>query len=124
MFPPRSCRGQLSVQFCTNRVVTPITQRLADVLLLQAVRAYVAEHGADAAGWIGALSDKRIGGALTLMYGYVGHGWTVGELASAVAMSVRRSRCASGVWWAWLHSNICGAGGCSSPKMHVESPVR
>ena len=23
MFPPRSCRGRLSVQFCTNRVVTP-----------------------------------------------------------------------------------------------------
>jgi AraC-like DNA-binding protein len=50
-------------------------------------RACVAEHGASAAGWIGVLSDQRIGGALTLMHGDVGHRWIVGELASGVAMS-------------------------------------
>jgi hypothetical protein len=43
---------------------SPMTQRLDDMVLIQ-LRAYVAEHGASAAGWIGALSDLRIGGALT-----------------------------------------------------------
>jgi len=64
-----------------------MTQRLADILLIQALRAYVAEYGPSAAGWIGALSDTRVGGAITLMHGDIGHCWTVGELAAAVAMS-------------------------------------
>jgi hypothetical protein len=40
-------------------------QRLDDIVLIPALRAYVADHGASAAGWIGVLSDQRIGGALT-----------------------------------------------------------
>ncbi len=62
-------------------------QRLADILLIQALRAYVAEYGPRAAGWIGALSDSRIGGGIKLMHGDIGRCWTVGELAAAVAMS-------------------------------------
>jgi transcriptional regulator GlxA family with amidase domain len=64
-----------------------MTRRLADILLVQALRAYVAVHGADSAGWIGALNDRRIGAALNLMHGDVGHNWKVNELASAVGMS-------------------------------------
>jgi AraC-like DNA-binding protein len=64
-----------------------MTQRLDDIVLIRALRAYVAEHGASAAGWIGVLSDQRIGGALTLMHGDVGHRRIVGELAFGVAMS-------------------------------------
>ncbi len=64
-----------------------MTRRLADILLVQALRAYVAVHGADSAGWIGALNDRRIGAALNLMHGDVGHDWKVNELASAVGMS-------------------------------------
>jgi AraC-like DNA-binding protein len=66
---------------------TLMTRRLAEMLLLQAFRAYVAGHGAEAAGWIGALSDARVGRAIALMHENVGHGWTVAELASAVGMS-------------------------------------
>jgi len=64
-----------------------ITRRLADILLVQALRAYVAVHGTEGAGWIGALDDRRIGTALRLMHGDVGRGWTVGELAAAAGMS-------------------------------------
>jgi AraC-like DNA-binding protein len=64
-----------------------MTRRLADILLVQALRAYVAVHGTDSAGWIGALNDRRIGAALNLMHGDVGHRWKISELASAVGMS-------------------------------------
>ena len=64
-----------------------MTHRLADVLLVQALRAYVGLRGQDSAGWIGALTDERIGGALRLMHGDVGRRWTVDELARAVGMS-------------------------------------
>ena len=66
---------------------TLMTQRLADIMLVQALRAYVSEYGAGAAGWLGALSDRQIGDALRRMHRDVAHGWTVGELASAAAMS-------------------------------------
>ncbi len=64
-----------------------VTRRLADILLVQALRAYVAVQGADCAGWIGALADRKIGAALALMHGEVGRNWTVGELAAATGMS-------------------------------------
>ena len=64
-----------------------MTRRLADILFVQALRAYVAVHGAGNAGWIGALNDRRMGAALRLMHGDVGRDWKVGELAAAVGMS-------------------------------------
>ena len=64
-----------------------VTRRLADVLLVQALRAYVAAQGADGVGWIGALTDPQIGAALNLMHGEVAHRWTVEGLANAVGMS-------------------------------------
>lgn len=64
-----------------------VTHRLADVLLVQALRAYAAICGDGGAGWVGALADRRIGGALGLMHGDVAHRWTVEELARAVGMS-------------------------------------
>lgn len=57
------------------------------MLLLHAFRAYVTGHGARAAGWIGALSDPRIGQAITLMHDEAGRDWMVAELAHAVGMS-------------------------------------
>jgi AraC-like DNA-binding protein len=53
----------------------------------ESISAVPAWRNASAAGWIGVLSDQRIGGALTLMHADVGHRWIVGELASGVAMS-------------------------------------
>ncbi len=64
-----------------------MARRLADVLLVQALRAYVSVYGAESAGWIGALNDRALGAALTLLHSDVSHDWRVGELASAVGMS-------------------------------------
>jgi AraC-like DNA-binding protein len=64
-----------------------ITARLAEILLVEAVRAYVAEHGEASRGWIGALADRRIGEALRLMHGDIAHPWSLAVLASQVGMS-------------------------------------
>ena len=62
-----------------------MTQRLAEILLVQALRAFAATHRE--AGWIGALADRRIGAAMRLMHGDVARAWTVDALARAVGMS-------------------------------------
>ncbi|CAO3360513.1 AraC family transcriptional regulator [Azospirillum melinis] len=64
-----------------------VTTRLAEVLFVEAIRAYVAELGEGCVGWIGALADRRIGKALRLMHNDVRHPWTVGVLAAEVGMS-------------------------------------
>ncbi|WP_320197348.1 AraC family transcriptional regulator [Agrobacterium sp. rho-13.3] len=64
-----------------------VTTRLAEVLVVEAIRAYVAEQGAGCVGWIGALADPHIGGALRLMHGEIRHPWTVASLAARVGMS-------------------------------------
>ncbi|WP_218642411.1 AraC family transcriptional regulator [Caballeronia sordidicola] len=64
-----------------------MTRRLADILLVQVLRAYVNLQGATKAGWIGALSDRRIGAALNSIHADVAHHWKVSELASIATMS-------------------------------------
>ena len=62
-------------------------RRLADIALVQVLRAHVAEHRAGSARWIGALTDHRIGTALSCIHQRPGHRWTVGELATVAGMS-------------------------------------
>lgn len=64
-----------------------MARRLGDVLLVQALRAFAARQGRDRVGWIGALADQKIGGALNLIHKDPGRRWTVDELASAIGMS-------------------------------------
>lgn len=66
---------------------TLMTRRMGDILLVQTLRAYVAKEGIGSTGWIGALTDRRIGAALSLLHNDPGHGWTVNELAMAIGMS-------------------------------------
>ena len=66
---------------------TLITARLAEILLVEAIRAYIADHGEESCGWIGGLADRRIGKALSLMHGDLAFPWTVGDLAAQVGMS-------------------------------------
>jgi hypothetical protein len=51
---------------------TLVVRRLADILLIQALRAML-NIARSAAGWIGALSDARRGGAIALLHD-IGHG--------------------------------------------------
>ncbi len=64
-----------------------VMARLAEILLVEAIRAYVADHGEESRGWIGALADRRTSKALRLMHGNIAHPWTVGGLAARVGMS-------------------------------------
>lgn len=60
---------------------------LSEVLVVEALRAYMQTQASAPTGWIGALGDHHIGAALTLMHRDVSHAWTVAELASRVGMS-------------------------------------
>lgn len=64
-----------------------ITSRLAEVMLVEAIRASVLDRGMAGIGWIGALGDHQIGRALTLMHSEVDRDWTVAKLAAEVGMS-------------------------------------
>jgi transcriptional regulator GlxA family with amidase domain len=64
-----------------------LSMRLADVLLVEAIRAYAGDVGAAKIGWLGALSDPRIGRALRAMHNDVVQPWTVAQLAWVAGMS-------------------------------------
>lgn len=61
--------------------------RLADVLLVEAIRAYAADGEVVQTGWLGALSDPRLGRALQALHADVARPWTVADLASVAGMS-------------------------------------
>ncbi|MES2143771.1 MAG: AraC family transcriptional regulator [Pseudomonadota bacterium] len=64
-----------------------VAGRLAEILVIAAIRAFVATNPTTGIGWITALADPRIGQALRLMHGDVANRWTVPMLASEVGMS-------------------------------------
>ncbi len=64
-----------------------IVTRLADILVIQAIRAWLVENPESRRGWLGALSDERIGPALLSIHREPTKDWTVASLASSVAMS-------------------------------------
>lgn len=64
-----------------------VSARLADVLLVEAIRAYAANVGQAEIGWLGALSDVRLGRALRAIHEDVAQPWTVARLAGVAGMS-------------------------------------
>jgi AraC-like DNA-binding protein len=64
-----------------------VINRLAYVLFVQAVRAYVAALPSDASNWMRALHDPAIRKALGVMHARPEHAWSVATLAEEVAMS-------------------------------------
>jgi len=64
-----------------------IVSRLADILVVQAVRAHLAQSGGGCKGWLRALVDSQIGRALSLIHEKPEDDWTVESLASKVGMS-------------------------------------
>jgi AraC-like DNA-binding protein len=65
-----------------------VVTRLADILFIQAVRAYFEDH-ADTTqdGWLAAARDREIGQALALIHANPDEPWTVETLARRVATS-------------------------------------
>jgi AraC-like DNA-binding protein len=64
-----------------------IAERLAEILVVEAVRAYVAAGFADRVGWITAMADPRIAKAIGIMHGDAARRWTAPMLAKEVGMS-------------------------------------
>jgi AraC-like DNA-binding protein len=64
-----------------------VITRLADVLVIQAIRDWLETSAEARTGWLGALRDPRVGPAIAMIHRDPGHPWTVARLADAVAMS-------------------------------------
>lgn len=64
-----------------------VATRLADVLVVETVRAWLADEPDAAGGWLAALRDPRLGPAVAAVHRDPGHGWTLGRLARVAAMS-------------------------------------
>ena len=64
-----------------------IVTRLADILVIQAIRAWIASDPAAHGGWLGALQDRHIGRAMALIHREPARDWTLASLAAEVAMS-------------------------------------
>jgi transcriptional regulator GlxA family with amidase domain len=64
-----------------------VAARLAEVLLVEAIRAYASRVDLPHIGWLAALSDVRIGRALSAIHGNVAGSWTVAGLAGLAGMS-------------------------------------
>jgi len=64
-----------------------LTARLADVVVVQALRAYIASLPPGEGGWLGALNDPDIRRALALLHSHPQETWTTKTLAHKVGMS-------------------------------------
>jgi len=64
-----------------------VSARLADILLVEAIRAYAEGGERLRTGWLGALSDPRLGCALRAIHQDIARPWTVAHLAAAAGMS-------------------------------------
>jgi AraC-like DNA-binding protein len=64
-----------------------VITRLADILVIQAIRSWIESEEVGQSGWLGALRDPQIGRALALIHGDPAREWTVASLADELAMS-------------------------------------
>jgi AraC-like DNA-binding protein len=64
-----------------------LIRRLAEVLFVQVLRAWVQQSGPEASGWIGALSDSGVGRALGKVHRQPELPWTAKSLAQVAGMS-------------------------------------
>ena len=64
-----------------------IITRLADILVIQAIRSWLASDPAARTGWLGALRDRQIGRAIALVHRDPARHWSVESLAREVGMS-------------------------------------
>jgi AraC-like DNA-binding protein len=64
-----------------------VITRLADILVIQAIRSWIEQDPAAQTGWLGALRDRQIGRAISLIHRDPARKWTVASLAAEVAMS-------------------------------------
>ena len=64
-----------------------VITRLADILVIQALRAWIGQKPAARSGWLGALQHKQIGRALALVHRDPARAWSLDLLATESGMS-------------------------------------
>lgn len=64
-----------------------VITRLADILVIQAIRSWIAEDPAAQTGWLGALQDKQIGRTISQIHREPARSWTLESLAATASMS-------------------------------------
>jgi AraC-like DNA-binding protein len=67
-----------------------VMTRLADVVIMRVVRAWVESRSADTSGWLAAIRDPKIGRALAAIHRRPGEAWSLEALADVARIS--RSR--------------------------------
>jgi AraC family transcriptional regulator, alkane utilization regulator len=84
---------QPAIQFLTEESAARrlgyamVASRLADLLFMQIIRAYVLLRPDEISGWLKGLSDVAIGRALAAMHERPGDHWTVASLARTAGLS-------------------------------------
>ncbi|MFC3093463.1 AraC family transcriptional regulator [Alteromonas sediminis] len=70
-----------------NPGTTGATSKLADLLVITAIRDHLDKASTDTPTWLGALKDPRITKAIELVHESPSRHWSIAELAQAVGMS-------------------------------------
>lgn len=88
---PDRMRATLALLAAEARELSPggeaVITRLADILVIQAIRTWIETDPAAQTGWLGALADRQIGRAISLIHRDPARDWTVASLADELAMS-------------------------------------
>jgi AraC-like DNA-binding protein len=90
---PRSdwLRATLELMADETSIVRPgsdaVVSRLCDILVIQAIRAWIERDPGARTGWLGALRDDHLGAAIAAVHHDPRRQWTVGALAAEAAMS-------------------------------------
>ena len=64
-----------------------VITRVADILVIQMIRTWIETDPAARTGWVGAMRDRHLGRALTLIHRHPGRDWTLASLAAELSMS-------------------------------------
>ena len=84
-------KSVLHVMAAEARVLRPggetVITRLADILVIHAIRSWIAQDPAAQTGWLGALQDKQIGRVISLIHREPARPWTLESMAADAAMS-------------------------------------
>lgn len=84
-------RGSIELMMEELREARPgsslVAQHLSHMMLVQALRLYLSERSHRDVGWLAALADAQLSGAIAAMHADPSRAWTLQELASVAAMS-------------------------------------
>jgi AraC-like DNA-binding protein len=89
----RTSALQITLQLLAEETAAPgagsqlVVNRLADLLFIHSIRAYIKSDECSRTGWLRALSDPQIGIALRAIHEKLEHPWTVASLASEAGIS-------------------------------------